>query len=126
MIKVNNVTFSYKTDKAINNVSLEINEGEFISIIGVNGSGKSSLIKLISGLVIPKSGDVTIDEISTKNKKEMKNIRKKVGVVFQNPENQLVFSGIEDDMKFMLENFEFSKDEMDKRIDTALQAVRNA
>lgn len=126
MIKVNNVTFSYKTDKAINNVSLEINEGEFISIIGVNGSGKSSLIKLISGLVIPKSGDVTIDEISTKNKKEMKNIRKKVGVVFQNPENQLVFSGIEDDMKFMLENFEFSKDEIDKRIDTALQAVRNA
>lgn len=126
MIKVNNVTFSYKTNKAINNISLEINEGEFVSIIGVNGSGKSSLIKLISGLVVPKSGDVTIDGISTKNKKEMKNIRKKVGVVFQNPENQLVFSGIEDDMKFMLENFEFSKDEIDKRIDEALQAVRNA
>lgn len=55
----------------------------------------------------------------------MKDIRKKVGVVFQNPENQLVFSGIEDDMKFMLENFDFSKEEIDKRIDEALQAVRN-
>lgn len=77
MIKVDNVTFSYKTSKAINNVSLEINEGEFVSIIGVNGSGKSSLIKLISGLVIPKNGEVTIDDISTSNKKEMKNIRKK-------------------------------------------------
>lgn len=55
MIKVDNVTFSYKTNKAINNISLEINEGEFVSIIGVNGSGKSSLIKLISGLVIPKN-----------------------------------------------------------------------
>lgn len=123
MIKVDNVTFSYKTNKAINNVSLEINEGEFVSIIGVNGSGKSSLIKLISGLVIPKNGEVTIDDISTRNKKEMKNIRKKVGVVFQNPENQLVFSGIEDDMKFMLENFDFSKDDIDSRIDEALQAV---
>lgn len=126
MIKVDNVTFSYKTNKAINNVSLEINEGEFVSVIGVNGSGKSSLIKLISGLAIPKNGDVTIDGISTKDKKEMKNIRKKVGVVFQNPENQLVFSGIEDDMKFMLENFDFSKDEIDKRIKEALEAVRNA
>ncbi len=126
MIKVNNVTFNYKTNKAINNISLEINEGEFVSIIGVNGSGKSSLIKLISGLVMPKSGDVTIDEISTKDKKEIKNIRRKVGVVFQNPENQLVFSGIEDDMKFMLENFDFSKDEIDKRIAEALDVMRNA
>ena len=87
--------------------------------------GKSSLIKLISGLTVPKTGNITIDEINTKNKKELKAIRKKVGIVFQNPENQLVFSGIEDDMKFMLENFDFSKEEIDKRIDEALQAVRN-
>lgn len=87
--------------------------------------GKSSLIKLISGLVMPKSGSVLIDELSTSNKKETKNIRRKIGVVFQNPENQLVFSNIEDDMKFMLENFEFSKEEIDKRIGKSLEAVRN-
>ena len=85
--------------------------------------GKSSLIKLISGLVMPKQGNVYIDEVNTKDKKETKNIRKKVGVVFQNPENQLVFSGIEDDMKFMLENFDFDKAEIKKRIEEALKMV---
>lgn len=85
--------------------------------------GKSSLIKLISGLVIPKQGNVYIDDLDTKNKKETKNIRKKVGVVFQNPENQLVFSGIEDDMKFMLENFGFDKSEIAKRIRDSLEMV---
>lgn len=87
------------------------------------GRGKSSLIKLISGVTIPKSGEVIIDDINTRSKKEAKNLRKKVGLVFQNPENQLVFSNIEDDMKFMLENFEFSKEEINKRIDEALSAV---
>lgn len=85
--------------------------------------GKSSLIKLISGLVMPRQGNVYIDDVDTKNKKETKNIRKKVGVVFQNPENQLVFSGIEDDMKFMLENFGFSKSEIAKRIEESLKMV---
>ncbi len=85
--------------------------------------GKSSLIKLISGLVMPKQGNVYIDDVDTKNKKETKNIRKKVGVVFQNPENQLVFSGIEDDMKFMLENFGFNKSEIAKRIEDSLKMV---
>lgn len=85
--------------------------------------GKSSLIKLISGLTIPKTGNITIDEINTKNRKELKAIRKKVGIVFQNPENQLVFSGIEDDMKFMLENFEMSKQEINNAIEDALEMV---
>lgn len=85
--------------------------------------GKSSLIKLISGLVMPKKGTVTIDEISTSDKKQIKNIREKIGIVFQNPENQLVFSNIEDDMKFMLENFDFSKDEINKRIEASLEMV---
>lgn len=123
MIKVENTNFYYKNNKAINDISLEINEGEFVAIIGVNGSGKSSLIKLISGLTKPKSGRILIDEIDTTDKKEKKNIRKKVGIVFQNPENQLVFTNIEDDMKFMLENFEFNKEEISKRIDEALNMV---
>lgn len=85
--------------------------------------GKSSLIKLISGLILPKTGSIIIDEIDTKDKKQAKNIRKKVGIVFQNPENQLVFSVIEDDMKFMLENFELSKQEINKAIEKALEMV---
>lgn len=85
--------------------------------------GKSSLIKLIAGLTLPKSGKISIDEIDTKDKKQVKNIRKKVGIVFQNPENQLVFSVIEDDMKFMLENFELSKQEINTAIDNALEMV---
>lgn len=85
--------------------------------------GKSSLIKLMSGVTFPKSGDVIIDDINTKNKKMMKELRKKVGLVFQNPENQLVFSNIEDDMKFMLENFNFNKGEINTRIENSLKVV---
>ncbi len=85
--------------------------------------GKSSLIKLMSGVTIPKKGTVIIDDINTKNKKLSKQLRKKVGLVFQNPENQLVFSNIEDDMKFMLENFEFSKEEINNAIDNSLNMV---
>ena len=94
-----------------------------IGLYGEWGSGKSSLMKLIAGLVFPKEGTITIDEISTKDKKERTNLRKKVGLVFQNPENQLVFSNIEDDMKFMLENFNFSKEEIAKRISQSLEMV---
>lgn len=89
----------------------------------LTGLGKSSLIKLMSGINLPNKGEVIIDDINTKNKKLSKELRKKVGLVFQNPENQLVFSNIEDDMKFMLENFEFSKKEIDERIDKALNVV---
>ena len=124
MIEVNNATFYYKENKAIDNVNLKINENEFIAIIGVNGSGKSSLIKLISGLTLPNSGEILIDNINTKDKKQSKILRKNIGLVFQNPENQLVFSNIEDDMKFMLENFEFDKEEINKRIDDALLKVQ--
>lgn len=123
MIKLENVTFGYKEDKVIKNLNLEIKENEFVAVIGVNGSGKSSLMKLIAGLVFPKEGTITIDEISTKDKKERTNLRKKVGLVFQNPENQLVFSNIEDDMKFMLENFNFSKEEIVGRISQSLEMV---
>lgn len=72
---------------------------------------------------MPKKGTVSIDGISTSDKKQIKNIREKVGIVFQNPENQLVFSNIEDDMKFMLENFDFSKEEINNRIETSLEMV---
>lgn len=123
MIKLQDVSFGYKEKKVIQNINLEIRENQFVALIGVNGSGKSSLIKLIAGLLLPKEGNITIDDIQTKDKKMKKELRKKVGLVFQNPENQLVFTNIEDDMKFMLENFDFSKEEIKERITKSLEMV---
>ncbi|MCI9017151.1 MAG: ATP-binding cassette domain-containing protein, partial [Clostridia bacterium] len=85
--------------------------------------GKSTLIKLLTGIIKPKHGKVLIEGKNTKDKKQEAEIRKDVGLVFQNPENQLVFSNIEDDMKFMLENFGFTKQEINRRINQALELV---
>lgn len=123
MIRAENIKYSYNEKTAINNVSLEIQKGEFVAIVGSNGSGKSTLSKLLSGIILPKKGSILIDEKNTRNKEESKNIRKKIGIVFQNPENQLVFTTIYDDMKFMLENFNVEKQEIDKRIEDALKSV---
>lgn len=124
MIKLENVDFRYKNnDYILKNINLNIEQGEFVSIIGKNGAGKSSISKLIAGITKPTNGTIYVDEIDTKSKKDFYKLRKKIGIVFQNPENQLVFANIEDDMKFMLENFNFSKDEISKRIDEALKLV---
>lgn len=85
--------------------------------------GKSTLLKTLAGLLLPAQGSVIIDEIDTKEKKKKKELRKKVGMVFQNPENQFVFSEVEDDMQFTLENFGFSKEQTKQRIKEALTTV---
>ena len=105
MIKLQNANFRYKNGKdVLNDISLDINEGEFISIIGKNGSGKSTLAKIISGLEKPNKGKVLIDEFDTANKKYFLEIRKRVGVVFQNPENQILFNNVFDDIAFTMKN----------------------
>lgn len=105
MIKLDNVSFKYKNEKdVLKNINLEIKEGEFVSIIGKNGSGKSTLAKVLSGLEMPTKGQVFIDQINTLNKKEFLNIRKKVGIVFQNPENQILFNNVFDDIAFTMKN----------------------
>ena len=124
IIELKNVTFSY--DKRINvikNVSLEVNEGEYCAIIGHNGSGKSTIAKLLNALVLPIDGTVTVCGMSSSDKKDIFDIRKTVGVVFQNPDNQLVASIVEDDVAFGPENLGVKRDEIGERIDFALSAV---
>ncbi|MBE5754144.1 MAG: energy-coupling factor transporter ATPase [Clostridiales bacterium] len=124
ILTLENVSFSYdKRTRAIKNVSLQVDKGEYIAIIGHNGSGKSTLSKLFNGLCVPDAGEVTVDGFSSRNKKDLFEIRKRVGVVFQNPDNQLVASIVEDDVAFGPENLGVEREEIGKRIDFALKAV---
>jgi energy-coupling factor transport system ATP-binding protein len=124
IIEVKNVSFSYdKTEDVISNLSLSINKGEFISVIGHNGSGKSTLAKLFNGLLKPDEGEIIVDGLSSNDKKNLFEIRKKIGVVFQNPDNQLVASIVEDDVAFGPENLGVNRKEIGERIDYALKAV---
>lgn len=122
MIKIENVSFKYKgaNSNTLNNISLQIEDGEIISIVGKNGSGKSTLGKLISGILKLKQGKIVIDSLEMNNKNE-KEIRQKVGIVFQNPENQIVFNNINDEISFALKDL--TQKEIDLRINNALQNV---
>jgi len=124
ILTAENVTFSYdKRIKAVKGVSLSVNEGEYVAIIGHNGSGKSTLAKLFNALVLPDEGKITVDGYSSDDKKALFEIRKRVGVVFQNPDNQLVASIVEDDVAFGPENIGAPRKEIGERIDFALSAV---
>jgi len=131
ILKMENVSFSYDKKRAVlKNISLEIKKGEYVAVIGHNGSGKSTLAKLMNGLIFPDTGSITVSGISTfkegseqKDKSAVFEIRKKVGVVFQNPDNQLVASIVEDDVAFGPENIGAPRKEIGERIDFALSAV---
>lgn len=104
IIEVNNLTFSYDKDKKIlDDVSFYINKGEYVTLIGHNGSGKSTLAKLLSFLLEPESGEIYIDKEKL-DEKSVGNIRNKIGIVFQNPDNQFIGATVEDDIAFGLEN----------------------
>lgn len=123
---VENLNFSYDKEsgeKVINDLSFSVEKGEYVAIIGHNGSGKSTLARLINGLLVCDSGKIEVDGITAKDKKSLFEIRKRVGVVFQNPDNQLVASIVEDDVAFGPENLGYSRQEIGKRIDFALSAV---
>lgn len=125
IIKAENLTFRYPgadTD-ALKGVNLGIPEGAFVSVIGHNGSGKSTLARLFNGLLLPTAGKVTVNGIDTAEKKKLYEVRKTVGVVFQNPDNQLVASIVEDDVAFGPENIGLPRAEIGERIDFALRAV---
>ena len=127
MIKLENVYFKYKTNKKdefiFNDLNLHINKGEFVSIIGSNGVGKTSLVKLISGLTIPSKGDIFINDFNTKSKKDFMNIRNNISVVFQNPDNQIIFERVYEELEFTLKRQNLSKEEIEKRINTSLKQV---
>lgn len=121
-IKTENLKFEYPEIKnAINGVSLEIEKDEFVCIVGHNGSGKSTLAKLLCGLLVPTSGAIYIDgeklEISEEKENEADKIRRRIGIVFQNPDNQFVGVTVRDDLAFGLENREVQRDEMLARIE---------
>ena len=113
MIKVKDLQFKYQgSDRyALDGVNIEIPRGKFIAILGHNGSGKSTFSKLISGLYKPTNGEIYVDGIMIK-KSSLKEIRKKIGIIFQNPDNQFIGSTVEDDLAFGLENRRIKNSEM--------------
>lgn len=124
LLTVENVSFSYdKQNYAVKNLDFSLEKGEYIAVIGHNGSGKSTLAKLLNGLLKPDQGKITVDGFSSTDKKQLFEIRKRVGVVFQNPDNQLVASIVCDDVAFGPENLGVPRNEIGERIDFALSAV---
>lgn len=127
IIEVKNVTFEYTDGEhrktVIEDFSIDIERGSFTVILGHNGSGKSTLAKLLNGLYKPASGEVLVDGISTSSEERELEIKRRVGMVFQNPDNQLVASIVEEDVAFGPENLGFSPEEIRKRVDAALESV---
>lgn len=115
--------YSQEEDLALKGVNIEINKGEFVAIIGPNGSGKSTLAKLFNGLFLPTEGDVYVGGLNTKNQDDIWEIRQKAGIVFQNPDNQIVATIVEEDVAFGPENLGLPPAEIRKRVREALEAV---
>lgn len=127
-IEFNNVTYRYESEdnslaRAVDNVSVSIKRGEFVAVLGHNGSGKSTLAKLCNAILIPESGTVTVDGIPTSDERRVYDIRRKVGMVFQNPDNQIVATVVEDDVAFGPENLGVEPAEIRRRVDDALKSV---
>lgn len=125
-IVLDNCFYSYSNsleEKVLSGVSLRVEAGSFISVIGPNGSGKSTLAKLLNGLYIPSSGIVEVDGLSTKEKKNIPQIRRKVALLFQNPDNQIVGDTVEEDTAFGPENLGLDRDEITKRVEESLSKV---
>ncbi len=128
MISVNQVTHKYKKDTdqevyALQDVSLAVEPGEFVVVIGHNGSGKSTLAKHLNALLIPGSGQVLVDGMDTAQWENVWKIRSRVGMVFQNPDNQLIATTVEEDVAFGTENLGLPPEEIRIRVDEALSRV---
>lgn len=129
IIRIENLIFEYLRDedeepvKAIDYVSLEIEKGSFTAIIGKNGSGKSTLAKNLNGLLLPTGGTIYVKSWDTKDDDHIWDVRQTAGMVFQNPDNQLVSSIVEDDVAFGPENLGIDPAEIRKRVDKALEDV---
>ena len=129
MIKVENMSFSYPASEgesavlALDNVDLSIEEGSFVVILGHNGSGKSTLAKTFNAVLLPSGGTVYVDEMDTSREEALLEIRRRVGMVFQNPDNQIVANVVEEDVAFAPENLGVPSAEIRERVDQALAAV---
>ena len=125
IISIQNVSFSYEEaeDSAVKGVSLEVEKGEFLAILGRNGSGKSTLAKLLNALILPTDGAISVDGISPTDEDSRYDIRTRCGMVFQNPDNQIVSTIVEEDCAFGLENMGVAPQEIRRRVDEALARV---
>ncbi len=123
MIEVRDLSFSDGTKVILNKVNLDVKEGEFVAVLGLNGSGKTSLFKMLNALMIPTSGYVSVDGLKTTEKENVWEIRKKVGMIFQNPESQIVGTTVEEDVAFGMENIGIPREDMIKRVDEVLNFV---
>lgn len=128
LIRFENVEYTYNEGyenavKAISDVSFTVNEGEFVALVGHNGSGKSTIARLMNGLSLPGSGKVAVMGMDTADKKKIFEIRSNIGVVFQNPDNQMIATIIEDDIAFGPENLGLKPDDIRARVDWALKSV---
>lgn len=127
MIKLENVTYEYKSNEeefmALKGINLEIKKGEFLVVLGHNGSGKSTLAKLINALLLPTNGKVYVNGMDTTDEEKIWDIRHTAGMVFQNPDNQIVATIVEEDVAFGPENQGVEPKEIRERIDKALEIV---
>lgn len=112
-----------QTSRAVDDVNLDIHEGQFIAILGHNGSGKSTLAKHINALLVPTEGTLWVDSMDTSSEENLWKIRQRAGMVFQNPDNQIIGSVVEEDVGFGPENIGVPTDEIWKRVDQSLEAV---
>lgn len=128
MIQVENVSYSYQTGEetgieAVSDVSLTVNSGEFVAIIGHNGSGKSTLAKMFNGLLLPQKGKVKVLDQATDDKEHYWRVRQQVGMVFQNPDNQLIATIVEEDVAFGPENLGLPAPQIVQRVEESLAQV---
>ena len=125
IIEIKNLSFQYEgsSKKVLKNLNIDIKEGEFICVLGHNGSGKSTLAKLINAQFIPTEGDILVGNMNTKDDDSLWNIREMCGMVFQNPDNQLVATIVEEDVAFGPENLGVPREELRKRVDDCLELV---
>lgn len=128
MLKAENLFYSYdngvkQIDTVLDNLNLNIKKGEFVAVLGHNGCGKSTLAKHFNGLLIPVVGNVYVNGINTKDEEKIWDIRRQVGMVFQNPDNQIVANVVEEDVAFAPENLGVPSEEIRKRVDEALKIV---
>ena len=119
MIQIKNLYFKYEDELILKNINLELKDSTYTAIIGANGSGKTTLAKHLNALLMPAKGSVVVDGIDAK--KHPEEVRKKVGFVFQNPEDQLVYSIVEDDIAFGLENLGMKNNEMKTKVNQIIK-----
>ena len=123
MLSVQNVTFRYDegAKPALDGITLDVQKGEYVAILGVNGCGKSTLAKHFNAILLPESGRVLVEGMPTSDEKNLLALRQKVGMVFQNPDNQIVATVVEEDVAFAAENLGVEPHEMRRRVDEAMQ-----